>query len=448
MPTPENIEAELLDDAPCGFLATDTKGKIIYSNATLARWLKQDPIWLVSNARISDILTSESNLYYETQVSPMMHLQGFAREISCRLQVADRKNTLPVLMNVVLRNADEKSSKRLDFAFFDITERVQFDLQLQKARSEAEELAAIVRNATVGILRCDSDGYIKRMNATAANLFSVDADTIPSEPVDQILKFDADGESWFQGALKDIKQSGSDYSIEAANNNAYFHISVAEISDPFEPFAPPEYSIILRNITQRVLSEKRLNLLIGEMGHRSKNLFAVINGLVRQTLKDMPRERDVLTARLLNLSASQDILTANHWETASLSEIMEMVREQVGDEDAIRIDGPEVQLEPNQFKALSMAMHELLTNARKYGALSVDTGLITINWTLNGSAGEELELVWRETGGPAVTKPDKRGFGSVMIEQMLAAEFGGSAETDYVPTGIVFTCRGVVKAKR
>lgn len=444
--SPEAITAQLLHDAPCGFLVVDQNDRVQYVNSTLARWLNRDTNWLVANACIGDVLSFDSHLYYETQLKPMLALQGYVREISCKLSVNDRCEPLPVLMNAILRQSDDGAHRRIDFAFFDITERVQFDSQLRKARAEAEELAAIVRNATVGILRCDAQGNIKTMNKAAAAMLGANSAEMPTRCIDRILVLDAEKSDWFKNALESIGRSGSDHRFEAGRDGAHFNISVAQIANPEEPFSAIDYSVIVRDVTQRVLSERRLNLLVGELNHRNKNLIAVIIGMVRQALHDLPKERKILIDRLMNLSASHDILITNRWENAPIMELVKIAKKQVGDDQKIRFSGEDVLLAPNQFKALSMALHELITNARKYGALTADSGSIHVDWKLNGPQNDKFELVWRESGGPPVEMPEKRGFGTVMLERLLAAEFDGSAQIVYRPEGIEFTCRGTIKS--
>ena len=135
---------------------------------------------------------------------------------------------------------------------------------------------------------------------------------------------------------------------------------------------------------------------------------------------------------------------AYHRFALSTADVEDLLAERGVTVTRILISGPDIRLAPSRFKALSMAFHELMTNARKYGALSASDGVIRIEWSLGGADGDEFELIWCEYGGPEVMIPDKTGFGTAMIEKSLAAEFGGQAEVTYRPEGLMFTLRGSI----
>lgn len=437
---PEPAAATLLQDAPCGFLVIDRRERICYANSTLERWLNRAQGSLADAARLKDLLTHASHFYYQTQIAPMIQLQGFAREISCKLQIAGTDRSLPVLMNAVQRGEGEAA--RVDIVFFDATERLRFEHDLRMARAEAEELAAIVRNATVGILRCTAEGRITRLNATAAGMLGIAPTQLPERPVDRVLALDTDPAEWFADAVREIGASDQPVRFDASRDEVHFNISIDRILRHEDPQALPDFSVILRDITARVRAERRLNLLVSELNHRIRNVFSVVSGLVRQTIRSAPAERDTLIDRLQSFSASHDVLTQNFWKDASILEMIRRLEAQIGDSQSLITDGPDIRLIPRQFKALSMALHELTTNARKYGALSSEFGVIEIEWGREGDAG--FHFCWRERGGPPVREPGRTGFGTVMIERVLAEEFSGTVEVSYDPAGLSLVCRGTI----
>ncbi|WP_323768618.1 HWE histidine kinase domain-containing protein [Marinovum sp.] len=437
-PPPEPLAATLLQDAPCGFLVIDRRERIRYANSTLERWLNREQGSLADATGLKELLTHASHFYYQTQIAPMIQLQGFAREISCKLRIAGSDRSLPVLMNAVQRG--EGDARRVDIVFFDATERLRFEHDLRMARAEAEELAAIVRSATVGILRCSAEGRITRHNAAAAELLGIASNAPPDLAVDRVLRLDTETPDWFAKAVRDIDASGATVRFEASCDDLHYNISVDRIPRHEDPLAAPDYSLILRDITARVRAERRLNLLVSELNHRIRNVFSVVSGLVRQTIRSAPEERTKLIDRLQSFSASHDVLTLNYWKDASILEVIGRVEAQIGDSQTLITDGPDIRLIPRQFKALSMALHELTTNARKYGALSSDFGVIEIEWQREAEDG--FTFCWRERGGPPVREPARTGFGSVMIERVLAEEFLGTAEVSYAPTGLSLICRG------
>jgi len=186
-------------------------------------------------------------------------------------------------------------------------------------------------------------------------------------------------------------------------------------------------------------------LLIDELNHRVKNTLATVQSISAQTLRtaDTKEEaRDALERRLLALSRAHDVLTRESWDGADLVEVIEKALEpyQISGENRLRITGPHVRVTPRMSLALAMAMHELATNAVKYGALANKTGTIDVSWKVtNGTAPPRLALRWTETGGPPVVPPRRRGFGSRLIERSLANDLDGQVEIAFAPTGVVCT---------
>jgi PAS domain S-box-containing protein len=193
------------------------------------------------------------------------------------------------------------------------------------------------------------------------------------------------------------------------------------------------------DVTEQRRADERQRLLINELNHRVKNTLATVQSLAHQTLREgVPtREgRQRLTDRLLALSAAHNVLTQENWEAADVADI---VREAMRPYDVvrpprIRAQGPPVRVAPNVALALSMALHELATNAVKYGALSVDEGRVSLTWAVSEG---RLHVTWRETGGPPVVKPSATGFGSRLLIHGLAAELRAPAEILYEPSGLV-----------
>ena len=195
---------------------------------------------------------------------------------------------------------------------------------------------------------------------------------------------------------------------------------------------------VAMDVTERVKSELHQRLMIAELNHRVKNSLAVVQSLAHQSFsQDRNREEalGIFEGRLQALASANTILTDQMWEHADLQAIAEAALRPHGDAGRIRIDGPQVSIKPKFAVALSMALHELGTNAVSYGSLSSPTGLVDLSWT----AGEgRIEVRWKESGGPAVAEPSRRGFGIRMIERALAADVGGKVVLEFPPSGV--TC--------
>ena len=190
--------------------------------------------------------------------------------------------------------------------------------------------------------------------------------------------------------------------------------------------------------TERLRAEDAKELLLNESKHRIKNTLATVQAIAGQTLRNTPSdELQAFLARLHALGEANDLLTLQNWDQAPLREVVGRALKpfEASRHDRIIVDGPSVALSAKSALMLTMCLHELATNAAKYGALSNGTGQVHLAWELirNGSEGK-IKLTWRESGGPPVTAPQRKGFGSVLIEQ----SFLGYGETffDFRPDGL------------
>jgi PAS domain S-box-containing protein len=193
------------------------------------------------------------------------------------------------------------------------------------------------------------------------------------------------------------------------------------------------------DVTEVRAAERRRQLLINELNHRVKNTLTTVQSLIHHTLRDVDAPagiEDILTERLLALSAAHDVLMREDWSGAQLADIVRETLKPHLTEGRIHVEGPKARVPTNVAVALSMALHELAINALKYGSLSTTTGEVRLSWTRNGGV---LQLEWREVGGPPVRPPKRQGFGSRLIRRGLTHDLGSPAELIYAPEGVV--CR-------
>lgn len=189
--------------------------------------------------------------------------------------------------------------------------------------------------------------------------------------------------------------------------------------------------------------EEQLQLMLGEMNHRVKNSMAMVHSIVSQTLRQaetLDQARMSIQSRIGIMAQAHDRLVKATWTETAITEVVEAA---LGPHrmsaDRFRVAGPDLALGSKQALALTMALHELATNAMKYGALSAETGHVQVRWDRDDDAEPVgFRLSWQEHGGPTVTPPRRQGFGSRMIEQALAGYFDGIAELDYDPGGLRF----------
>jgi len=212
---------------------------------------------------------------------------------------------------------------------------------------------------------------------------------------------------------------------------------------------PKRFVGTVRDVTELRAAEEHRTLLANELQHRIKNTMAVVQGIVSQSLRTAatPADaRDAISNRLQVLSQAHDLLTQASWTAASIDKIVAgAIRLQGEHTKRIRVKGPDVRLGARAALALAMALHELGTNATKYGALSVSDGYVDLSWSLGRGDEPSFEMVWKECNGPAVTPPAKGGFGTRLMTS-LARDLGGSAMIDYASDGVRWCLQSTLAA--
>ncbi len=201
------------------------------------------------------------------------------------------------------------------------------------------------------------------------------------------------------------------------------------------------------DITEQRRTNEHLRLVINELNHRVKNTLAMVQAIAMRTFRaapDLAVAQEQFAARLVALAQANDLLTGERWAGASLREAIEQaVRPHQHDPARCTLSGGDVRISPKTALAMALAMHELSTNAVKYGAWSNERGRVAIDWSV---AGDRLQLEWREQGGPPVVTPDRRGFGSRLIERGLAGELGGKVTLYFEPEGLRCTVEAPLAA--
>lgn len=193
----------------------------------------------------------------------------------------------------------------------------------------------------------------------------------------------------------------------------------------------------------RTAAEHHRTLLLREMNHRIKNILAAVQAIANQTFKDRatPESLRAFGSRLAAMAAAHDLLVHENWESADLHQTVSAALHPFGAEGQshFELEGPPLEISARAALALSMALHELCTNAAKYGALSTPEGRVALRWQLRpGPSGQRFRLTWVESGGPPVSPPERRGFGTRLIQAALADELAAEAELDFAPDGLRF----------
>jgi two-component sensor histidine kinase len=188
--------------------------------------------------------------------------------------------------------------------------------------------------------------------------------------------------------------------------------------------------------------EEKERLLMREVNHRAKNMLSLVQAIAHRTAAQNPEDfAERFSERIQALSANQDLLVRDEWKGVDIRDLVHAQLAHFADLIGSRIvvDGPGLRLKPAGAQAVGLALHELATNAGKYGALSTDSGCVDICWETNGGT---LAMSWTECGGPPVPAPKQRGFGTVVMEAMTAQSLNGAVQLDYYPSGVIWrlTC--------
>jgi PAS domain S-box-containing protein len=188
----------------------------------------------------------------------------------------------------------------------------------------------------------------------------------------------------------------------------------------------------------RKLAESNRELLVAELNHRVKNTLSVVQALAYQTFRGTAQEpRVAFEGRLLALARSHDLLTQANWDTVSLKDLATAsVQIQGSPGPRISVSGPEIMLSPREALSIGMALHELFTNALKYGALSSPEGRISLSWARRAGETPGLDIVWLEEDGPPVSAPSRSGFGSVLLQRTLTGDLNAEVDLDFRPAGL------------
>lgn len=232
------------------------------------------------------------------------------------------------------------------------------------------------------------------------------------------------------------------YADTMKGNRRYWDVQVSPIMGA--DGKPERILSISRDITALKAAEEARAVLAQELAHRMKNSLAMVQAIITKTLrqaKSMEEGRTAVSQRLAALGRAQDILTRSNFTEADIHDVIAAAIDphRVA-EDRITWSGPHLILTSQQALGLSLAIHELATNAAKYGALSNETGRVAMSWRVEDGA---FAFEWAETGGPPVVPPGSRGFGSKLIERIVASYFDGEGRLDFDPSGIMFTLTGV-----
>ena len=352
----------------------------------------------------------------------------------------------------------DSEHQRKDGSSYDVAVQLQYfggfdnvfyasisDVTNRNAAEEARaHLAAIVASSSEAIVSKSLDGIVRSWNQGAESIFGYAAAEIVGKAITLIIPQDRLEEEY--DILARIRRGETVRNYETTRvrkSGELIDVSV-NISPIFDAAGKTVgASSIAHDISEKKRAEARERLLMGEVNHRAKNLLSLVQVIARQTAASDPVTfARRFEERILAMSASHDVLVNNDWADVPVNELLNSQLGHFRDGLGTRISmtGPPLRINANAAQAVGMALHELATNAAKYGAVSNDDGKVEIAWSLDGEEGRQrFRLGWVERGGPPVAVPSKRGFGSKVIERILQSRVDGTAQLEWDPRGLI--CR-------
>lgn len=317
---------------------------------------------------------------------------------------------------------------------------------LEAAMAKSAHLSALVASSGDAIISMNLDGTVRTWNKGAEDLFGFTADEIVGKPKSLIIPDSRLAE--FNDHRAHVLRGET---LRAESERCHRDGRLVPVSLNSAPIYSPDgrivaISSIIHDITDRKAAEEHTQFLMRELAHRSKNQLAVIQSLAGQTARRARNVDDFVVGfrhRLQALAASNDLLVRQNWRPVLLGDLVAQQLATFDDARGRNIEasGPPVRLPVAAAEGIGLALHELATNSVKYGALSVPQGHVSISWSVSsdGSDTPRLKLEWRDSGGPAVEPPTAKGFGTQVLEKLVARAVGGTTTTLYLPEGLHWT---------
>jgi PAS domain S-box-containing protein len=383
----------------------------------------------------------------------MPRLDGFG--LLRELRADERLKTVPVIM-LSARAGEEASVEGIEsgaddylikpFSARELVARVDANLKLARLRTEGEKalreseqrFRLLVENVQeYALVQTDPEGKLTSWNPGAERLFGYSAAEIMGRSFLRLLTIEDQQAGVLNQELACVFKGAGQRDERWLVRKDGSHFWAQSITEPVHEEGGRLRGVVkvIRDETERKRSEERQSLLMSELNHRVKNTLATVQAIASQTFRgaDPGQFLEKFKARLQALARAHSVLTRRNWESA---DVTDLVRDQLAmdlDIDRITLHGPAALLTPQSAVALSLVLHELGTNARKYGALAGPRGRLDVHWR-EGAPEPMLHIEWTETGGPPVAEPQQRGFGTMLIEKSLEG-VGGSVELRF-PVGV------------
>lgn len=299
---------------------------------------------------------------------------------------------------------------------------------LRTSEEDRDRFVRLAENSTDFVGMANTDGHVSYLNDAARRLVGLGVDDVTALTISDF--FPPDQDKIVQREVLPAVAAGGDWSGELS----FRHFETGELIPVLYSVFPLTdadgallgYGTVTRDYRAKKVAEEQLRLLNGELSHRLKNTLSIVQAIALQTLGSAdPAMLSAFSKRLNALSAAHDVLVKDSWSTASIDDVARAALCSFDESDRFNIAGPDLTIGPRATLALSLLLHELATNATKYGALSVPLGVVSVAWSVEGEGKDATMLLrWIERGGPPAVEPTRRGFGSRLIRMGLTGSGG------------------------
>lgn len=428
----ERQTREILDAVPAAIYATDAVGRITYYNKATVSFSGRQPVigedsWCVTHRLYMSDGTPLPHDQY-----PMAIALKENREVRGMEAVAERPDGTHIPFEPYPTPLHDKEGQ--------LTGAVNMLIDLTDRKHTESRLAAIVASSDDAIVSKTLDGIVTSWNAGATRIFGYEPSEMIGQPILRVIPEHLHSEE--QDILARLRRGERiDHYETIRLRKDGTPVNVSLTVSPLYNAAGRVIgaSKIARDITERVQATERQKALVDELNHRVKNTLATVQALASQTIRGEGLSQDILdvfNARLLALSKAHDQLSREGWQHADLRAVINGVFAPYGN-TRLTLEGENVLIAPKASLTLAMVLHELATNAVKYGALSAPLGNLAVKWHVtNGDGSRVLCLDWHESNGPPVGAPKRRGFGTRFIDRAISTEMEGRSVLQFAPAGV------------
>jgi len=423
--------------APCGLAVLAQGGGFLRVNRAFCRWTGFAARDLVGGKTLADLI--DDGEAFARDLGDALERHSEIEEIFLLFRGAGGE-ALPAYVNFALCK-DKSGASQIHLAAVKGESRALHEVELERGKQAAEQLAAIVATSGDAIVSVDTEGRVLNANRAFSDIFQYEPEEIAgSDLIDLIVP--REGRAYYERKLVEAEAGPTRARIvqRKRKDGAVLDLSLstAPIRDDNGELAA--ISMIYRDIGPLTRAAAHIEFLLREVNHRSKNLLAVVQAVARQTARLSPTPDEFIErfmARLSAIGCSHDLVVSRDWRGVQIADLTRGQLDQL--EEAARgrvaVSGDFLEINPRAAESYGLALHELSTNAVKHGALSAPGGKVDLSFRLDRD-GKLYTLTWQESGGPACCAPSRAGFGGTVLTRMAPLAIQGECALDFTPGGL------------